>query len=548
MSNLSLNQSINNKELIKIKRNCDVTHKQCVEIVSVAKQSMNLVTQEYLNDFLKFIKNNNYDCCLTQFNKNKITEIKNFIIKCSEFLNITFWNVIIYYMTDDEICQIINNQKKINSKFIETLINLEIIHISSRTNFLNCLLEQPIKSKSFEAVIIGMDLEQFIIYLNKIHKHIISTTIENIIIKFINLNKNNIKLNSNKEYGLKIITTFTNKPNIIKNVYGLISDSLTLEQKKDIFNETINLLDKELMLLLLESKTIIPDIDTINKLVQKCNNIHRGINISSQVADFIDILYEYGLVINKQIVIKLLEHNCYINNLEKYGIEVDIEILAKCAHHSYYPYKFDIKPTIEILIKECSKYENLTTIKKLKEFGGIYTSECLEEACKISKNGKVIKYLINECDVKVTEKCLEKFQDSYKIDALSILMEKYKIQNPIKQNETNENENILEIDNNSVMIVKPKNNIIINIEDNDIEYNLNSKLKKLFDYKKKTIKYLELYQLFLKYIISNKLIIGHYFVINENLSCLLKINSCTIMDINQIYNIITYFINDPIKI
>ena len=57
----------------------------------------------------------------------------------------------------------------------------------------------------------------------------------------------------------------------------------------------------------------------------------------------------------------------------------------------------------EILIKECSKHDNLNTIKKLKEFGGIYTVECLEEACKVGKNGRVIKYLVTECGVGVTE-------------------------------------------------------------------------------------------------------------------------------------------------
>ena len=40
-------------------------------------------------------------------------------------------------------------------------------------------------------------------------------------------------------------------------------------------------------------------------------------------------------------------------------------------------------------------------------------------------------------------------------------MEKYKIQNPITQNKSNDNENILEIDTNSIMIVNSNFYIII---------------------------------------------------------------------------------------
>ena len=57
------------------------------------------------------------------------------------------------------------------------------------------------------------------------------------------------------------------------------------------------------------------------------------------------------------------------------------------------------------------------------------------------------------------------------------------------------------------------------------------------------IKYLDLYEIVLKYIISNKLIIGNYFVINDKLSKLLKINYCTIINIDQLDNILTYFID-----
>jgi hypothetical protein len=85
-----------------------------------------------------------------------------------------------------------------------------------------------------------------------------------------------------------------------------------------------------------------------------------------------------------------------------------------------------------------------------------------------------------------------------------------------------------------------KKNIEIN---NDTEYILKNKVKIFFNYNKKTIKYLELYELMLKYLINHKLVIGNYFVINDELCNLLKINQCTLVNIDQIDNILTYFID-----
>jgi hypothetical protein len=546
ISSLNNTNGSNIVGLVKIKKNCENSHKHCLEIVDVAKINLAKVTQEYLNEFFTLFKTSSYNCCLSSYNNTKSNEIKKFITKCSEFLNVPTWDSILLYFSDDEMLTIIQNQKKRNTNFVETILNLDVFtNYGSRNNFINALMTQPVKSKSFENIIMSMELGQFSRYLNKTPKQGSSVaTIDNVIIKFIHLKKESLKENCNKEIGIKIINSFINKPNIIKQTYLLVSSWLNSEQKKEIFNKSISLYDRDLMLLLLENKDIIPDITTINKLVEKCYARPEGSPNGNQIAEIIDMLCEYGLVVNKDIVIKLLEHGCYVNNLEKHGLEVDSEILAKCAHLSYYPYKFDIKPNVDILIKECSKHDNLNTIKKLKEFGGVFTSACLEEACGVAKNGRVIKYLVNDCGVNVTDKCLERFQDAYKIEAIDVLLKRYKSQNPNNKVKETDQNNILELDKESVMFVTPKN-IIIDIDDNDKEYNLRSKIKKFFDYKKSTIKYLELYQLFLKYLISNKLVIGNYFIINNKLSNLLKVNHCTIMNIEQIHNILTYFIEEP---
>jgi hypothetical protein len=543
---IPLNSTVKSQELVKIKKSCDNSHKHCQEICYMAKNQMHLVTQEYFNEFFLIIKSSNYNSCLSNYSNKNSNDIKDFVIKCSEFLKIPSWDQILVNFTDDQTNTIINNQKKIDncSVFIELIMNMDNITMNygSRLNLINGLLSHPIKIKSFENIIMSMELGQFSRFLNKMIKST-SVSIDNTIVKYINANKQELKLSANREIGIKIINNFINKPQIIKNIYGIISDSLSQTQKQDIFNKSISLYDKDLIFLLLENRDIIPDSNTINKLVEKCYVRPEGCSSSKMIADIIDLLYEYGLIVTKPIIIKLLDHGCYVNNLEKHGISIDSEILAKCANHSYYPYKFDIKPDVNILIKECSKHDNLNTIKKLKEFGGIYTTECLEEACGVAKNGRVIKYLVNECGVRVSDKCLEKFQDAYRIEALDILMKKYKIQNPesskINQNQTR----VLELDTNSIMSVTPRD-IKIDRTNEELEYEVKGKIKKFFELKKKNIKYLELYEIVLKYLISNKLIIGNYFVINEKLSKLLKINYCTIINIDQLHNILTYFIDN----
>ena len=92
------------------------------------------------------------------------------------------------------------------------------------------------------------------------------------------------------------------------------------------------------------------------------------------------------------------------------------------------------------------------------------------------------------------------------------------------------------------MTVTPRE-IKIDKDDQNCEYEIKGKIKKFFELKKKHIKYIELYEIVLKYLISNKLIIGNYFIINEKLSKLLKINYCTIINIDQLHSILTYFID-----
>lgn len=532
--------------LIPIKPNCDSQHKHCVEVVKFASAPsyVHLITQEYFDSFIDMVGASKYYCCLSSYNSKNCFLTRGFIISNSVKFTIKTWDAIITYMSDDELYKILLNQQAINPNINSELIDLNITDrdrygYGIKTNFLNSLITRHVKS--FTQILLSLKINEFIKYLNVMTKSFYSS-IEDAIIKYIEKNKNELKCNVKNKDSIKLLNAFITKPKILISLYPLVSDSINNYDKKEIFNKCISSMDKNLIILMLENKDIIPDIITINKLVEKSYASAEGSPNSKMIANIIDLLCDYGLKIDKPIILKLLSHGCCVNNLEKHGLTVDNDILAKCADVSYYPYKFDIVPNLNILKKECSKHNNLNTLRKLKEFGAIYTPECLEIACGMSRNGKVIKFLINECGVRVTDKCLDEYQQAYKIDSLEHVIKKYKEQIPVKKTDSDE-QKYFEINEKSTMVINPRN-IKIDQNNNNLEYKLKNKIRKFFDCKKKTIKYLELYEMFLKYLIENKLVIGKYFVINVELSILLKINHCVIMNTNQIHNILTYFVEE----
>ena len=121
------------------------------------------------------------------------------------------------------------------------------------------------------------------------------------------------------------------------------------------------------------------------------------------------------------------------------------------------------------------------------------------------------------------------------MDGLDIIMKNY-YNNKSEKIEIKES---IHLDDKYTMKIIPNNNIDL---DENKEYNIKNKIKKFLNIKKNKIKYIDLFQIMLKYIIDNNLIIGNYFVLNNKLSKFLKLNSCTLFNINEIKNILTYFV------
>lgn len=539
------------KWLTELKPRCDGRHGQCSALASYFLNSKvskdDELTQDLFDKYLQHISSNlsSYNICTSNYNTSFAT-ILSFISSTSEKLvyETKYFNAIVNNMNDEMMLKLIKDQIKLDPNYVNKLSN-ENMHnngYGGNSSIIGCVFQNANnRPKTTKFILDNMNADDFIKIIYKLKNNINSYN-ETFIGEFI---KNNAEYFSKQVVKCKeLINNLPYRPAIIKELFKIISNSTDIQVKNEMINKAISNLDKTLIITIFDScknKEIIPDEKMIDALLNKAYVNNRGSNgINNTISEIIDIFIMYGLPVNKNLIIKLLNKTCSINKIEKYGIPIDEDILFVCANHSYYPYKFNIKPPISVLIKECSKSDNLETIKKLKEYGGEYNVQCLIEACKNSRNGKVIKYLINDCGVKPNDLCVTTFQDTYKIEALEFIIKGY---DPNKNKEIKKTNLPIDLDTNSTVIIQPRE-IEYDVNDKSLDFKLKVKIKKFFDYKKKTIKYIEIYELLLKYLINNKLVIGNYFVLNNSLAGILKLEPCTIMHIDQIHNILTYFI-DP---
>lgn len=518
-------------------KGCDNKHTICQNNINYFKGSMANLTKVNFDKFIDAIlANGSYNNCLSSYSNRNCDIILDFIVLASGLVEMTLTKFITlsqFLNYDDKLLSMITNQIKLNSKYKKDLVNCK----SAKTYYGNPLNFMSIcfgtkKINTIKYMISDMDVNLFFEMIGTSKE--IPADCDKIICDYISRNESIIK---NQHDVCTLLNSFINKPKILKSIYEIMSPTLTPEKKLLILNNVVssNTLDPSLILIILEANDVLPNTTTITNLLSKVYFRNMGASNAKIIAEIMDIFVLYGFKITKDVVIQLLKKGCYINSIEKYSVPIDEFILEECAELSYYPYDFICVPSPKVMLKECEKENNIDQIKKLKEKGGVITVRCLERACGVRKNGRTLKYIMNDCNIKPDNECLEKFQSVYGIEALDLLMKNY----------SNEKEKVIkpsnkiDLDNDSTMTVEKR---LIEIN-SDSEYTLKNKIKKLFDYKKKTIKYTDLQELMLKYLINHKLIIGNYFIINNELCNLLKISQCTIINMDQLDNILSYFID-----
>ena len=518
-------------------KNCDGRHKICMDNTAYLKNNITdskIFNTDTFYRYIESITNNyTYTSCITSYSNKSCDDIINFLVVASRLVDFPT-NKIIQISTnipDDKLEQIIRGQLTLDRFYINKLVSNKTTKTSYNTTvtmIANCIAHR--KTNTFKYILSQLDITNFndILY----SKETLTPDLERYIIEYIKINKdkfNDVKIVND------VMRTVINKPKIIKELFTIVADKIDKDVKKELLDNCVSTFDHELILSILEGNDVEPDMKTLTNMMTKVIFRPNGAYNAKVIAEIIDIFILYGFKITKEIIIKLLSHGCHINSIEKYSCPIDGEILELCCDNGYYPYDFKCVPPLSIMLKECDKNSNLERIKILKEKGGILDASCLEKACGVKKNGKVIRYLISDCGIKVSDLCLMNYQEAYGLESLDIIMKNYSNQ----KNSDKQISSSVEIDLNSTMLIE-KRDIEINTKD---EYVIKNKIKNLLNYKKKTIVYADLYEQMLKYLIDNKLVIGNYFVINKELGTLLKLNICTILGIDQLENIISYFID-----
>ncbi len=566
LNNILIKNNVGNVGINRVPRllselaaKCNGRHDQCSKYASTYKLEPNNpeFTQELFTKYLSHINSNNssYNSCLSTYNGRHL-DVQYFIIDGSSkfIIDPSFYGTIFLNISDNFLLDIIKNQIKLDNNHINKIVNCENLNTGNygygQTNLINFLMTSCVsKSKTIAYIFSLMNVDQFISIINKI-KNSINHSNESIIADYI---KSYSKELLNKSAScIQMIKNLPYKSSIIRELYKIVSSSTgtkanTIEYKQEILEKAIINLDKSLILLIMEnSQDIKPTDKNVDSLISKAyvNSGYRGASNNKVIAEIMDIFIMCGLNVTKELIIKLLNKTCYISQIEKYGVKIDSDILYECSKYSYYPYKFDCKPPISVLIKECSKSDNLETIKKLKEYGGEFNSTCLLEACKNPKNGRTIKYLVNECGVKSNNDCIKAFQEAHHLEALDCIIKGYKPAEDEIASTKNTHNKFVEINKDSLVTILPRD-ITFDRNDKSIDFTLKAKIKKFFDYKKKTIKYIDIYELVLKYLIDKKLVISNYFILDAEIAAMLKLEACMVLHIDQLHNMISYFI-DPV--
>lgn len=452
-----------------------------------------------------------YSTLLTYYNNNRqrcdsnINALRRVIYIKSAQYKICEGYAIMSKYNDDDILTILQNQIAIKNYNYNLLRYISLVNIKSH-EFIIKHFDQNTLFKLYQYDTNENILNLFLKYTELLPSNLIYTIIVNKMYNYIN-----------KQPLLKLYVGFENK--------------FTDKEKDEILKLGIRAGYIDL----------IKHIIQVRKLINIESIILNALYLTSQTSIniIIMLLVENGFKVDKQFIIDLIKHRKYITNIEQFGIEIDQEIVLACARSSFYPpsYKYSFLPDETVLIVECSKDNNFDKINDLVLKGCKFTQKCLEAACSVRYNSKVINLLLNKCKIKPTELSLENYQKCHDMPALTNLMNNYLPKPEDKKKE--ELYNCL-LDTKSLITIEKLDKEF----NKDKEYIIKSKICKLLALKSNKSTIQNLYDNMLKYFVINNLVIGRYILINDTLSNILKLNKGTILDIDELNTMITYFIKE----
>ena len=492
------------------------------------------LTQQMVEQYLIMLdggRGQSYEC-LKMGNKNYlvhkqlITELsKTFKIGCVSF---TFFNV----FTDDELFTMLQNQVNLNSMYITFMDTNITKHI-----IIMCIANLRIKTLNFLLNTISTELFLDTLYTRA--QYIVpNSEVEEKIATFIGENREKLKKHNSIIGNIRL---YAKNYNIFFVIYKYFSVDLNDTERTDLLLKSFEIgnFSESQYFNILNLYPIVLNMDFINVLFKKYVYIVSRTTMGNPYKDFIarvvSIFIIFGMKVTKNVIIDLLKNGCHVNDFEKYGIEMDNELLLVCSTYNYYPYKFYFAPDNKVMMCECGKNDNYVIINQFVEKGGIMDTGCLETACNVRNNGKVINYLINDLKIVPNKKCLTNFELTYCLQGLCSLMSSYSEHHEIKKEPVR---TTIELNETAVLTIDEKKETL----KPEQKYIIKKEFKNMFKKGKKQLTFTELCECVFEYLTKNNLIIGNYFVVNEEMNVNFKIPQCSILKISQIHTLLTYIV------
>jgi hypothetical protein len=537
-------------------------HRECTHMCVQIEQLLTENDDAWITRFVDFLANSESHytyghsvyTCLNIKNGATATKLKECVIKISKKISLTKIKNLLKYFNDNEISEILLNQEvHFNGSFINFI---DINFVTTLYYDLKYDVANMIVKNHYDIAKIGLFI-----------RHLLQNCYN--------------AVDKSKMYIVKILPLYhymMKKESYSEAYYTQINSVMCqigkLIDNNEIFTKTMDIMKEKCpennFLKTIKEMFIIAVTNTLNKernvnrivtyfkngelstfinteYVAIINKMSHGnerggtLHLCNEIKQNPELYYLifYGLKINKIITLCLLNKHIGVADIEKYGIDIDNDIMERCSTNNFYPYKYTNKPNIKVLEIECTKGSNIESIKYLKELGGEFNDVCLINACKLRTNSKVIKFLIEKCNVQVNLECIDKFEKANNFDGLSLMLKKYDDSKPKKEVE----ETVRELNTNCVMKIDKKK-LKYEITNNNFVFDLKDKVISFFKFKDKKYNCIELKLNFLGYLVKNNLTIGKYFIIDVKLSKFFKIAQCVIIDAKDINPILTYFVKN----
>jgi len=365
-----------------------------------------------IDNLFNFTCNNNHTICLeiATFIKQQIYDKKTLDKNiCKRYANYIFDSCMDCYRCNEHknILLLIFNNLKLDNKLI-----LKLMKLNDNSIYSKIIKKYTVTANTVNRIVPFADaqLTNLIISSNKFIK-----------------NSKTVELLCNKPYTFNILGPLKNlinssrfrlTPNCI--FYALNNKNFTLAEYL-----IIERISPDYMCLkqacLWRNKYIIKLI--LERGIKPTQECFRLLFPNDNVNEIIDLFVQYGYKIQYKDIVFATNNMCKLSCNS--DIKLDNKFLELCYELNYFPYGDDFcKPTKKCLYRLC-KNPSLSKLKKICASGIDIDIDIFEKLCCKKKNYQIVKWILENTDLKPTMKCIRNLVNDINNKTLQFIMNSF---------------------------------------------------------------------------------------------------------------------------